>query len=155
MRLQKLLQRRNEALECTDLIQEEEVEVFTNGIGLDLIKKRFKTVVETAERKKTFLESGEWKLSPEFISLPYAWHRPRKGQTHHMADVIHINTIISRELGFGVSVPEAMSRQDCLAIPSCHHHDHQEQICGRMLLHNGQDKGLQCIQWMPMLITMR
>jgi hypothetical protein len=78
----------------------EELEVFTNGLGLDLVKHRFRTIVETPKRRQTFLEEGEWKASPEFVALPYLWHRPNQGRTHYMADVIRVNNIVRKELGY-------------------------------------------------------
>jgi hypothetical protein len=47
-----------------------------------------------------FLKGGEWFALTEFTSLPYLWHKPRQGLLHHMADVIHVITIIARELAF-------------------------------------------------------
>jgi hypothetical protein len=47
-----------------------------------------------------FLEGGEWSASTEFTSLPYLWHKPRHGHLHHMANVIHVITIVDRELTF-------------------------------------------------------
>ena len=74
--------------EFTDVAQDNKVEVFCNGVNKYFVQPRFTTVVETAKRQKTFLENGQWHASPDFSSLPYIWHRPRKGRIHHMADVI-------------------------------------------------------------------
>jgi hypothetical protein len=60
----------------------------------------FKTIVCTGRRCKLFLEKGHWSASPEFMALPYLWHRPRRGWVHHMADDIWVNSLVARELGF-------------------------------------------------------
>jgi len=91
----------NESMDdFADELQGHEVTFFCHGDGQMKVQPRFTRVVETAKRRKRFIENGRWMASPDFSSLPYIWHRPRRGRIHHFADVIRVNTIVARELGF-------------------------------------------------------
>ena len=80
-------------------VLDETVEMFSNGFGTNLIKERFTRVIETAAKKKAFLGSGEWDVSINFYTLPFLWMQS-KVQPHYMGDLIRINDIICKELGY-------------------------------------------------------
>jgi hypothetical protein len=56
----------------------EMAEHFTNGIGVNLTKDKFRTVMESKLRKKDFLESGGWKLTLEIVMLAFLWQLPKQ-----------------------------------------------------------------------------
>jgi len=89
-----------EVEEVAMVVHRKEMEVFTNGLGVDLVRERFKTVVEMSKRQKSFFENGKWFALSDFVSLTYLWHKQRQGRMHQMADVICMNMIVSRELSY-------------------------------------------------------
>jgi|Transcript_18775 hypothetical protein len=77
----------------------EMAEHFTNGIGVNLTKDKFRTVMESKLRKKDFLESGGWKLTLEIVMLAFLWQLP-KTPLHYVGDLFRVNAIVAKQLGY-------------------------------------------------------
>jgi len=82
-----------------DVLLHETAEVFTNGFDVDIAKNRFKTVVETAKKKKAFRESGVWNLTTELFVLPFLWELPNI-MAHYVGDLFRVNTLVGKTLGY-------------------------------------------------------
>ena len=77
----------------------EVAEHFTSGIGVNLTKDKFRTVMESNLRKKDFLESGGWKLTLEIVMLAFLRQLP-KTPLRCAGDLLRVNAIVAKQLGY-------------------------------------------------------
>jgi hypothetical protein len=61
-------------------------EHFTNGMDINIAKKRFTRVSESAHCKQQFHDSGGWSLLIELIVLAFLWQLP-KIKVHYVGDL--------------------------------------------------------------------
>ena len=92
----------------------EAVETFTNGLGTDLESSRFKTVVETAKKKRDFRNSGRWSLGWELFVLPFVWQM-HKVAAHYVGDLFRVNTVVKDNLGYDSMCAYIETRGWCIS----------------------------------------
>jgi hypothetical protein len=76
-----------------------DVQEFMNGYGIELVQARFRPLVEGHLNKKRFRQKGIV-INPEFSSLPYVWHKPRKRRVAYFADCLRVTRALASQLGY-------------------------------------------------------
>lgn len=92
-------------VETQDLSDDNLVEYFTNGFGLELSSKEgslLKGITETKKTKTSFIEDDkEWSgLTLPLTVLPFVWHMRRHGRVHHYSDIFNTVSIVAQATGF-------------------------------------------------------